>query len=113
MDQILTNIFKTKNNTMIKPDARAAYESYVQIWNESKIEVLYDVDERPMFIRTKNIGDPLSWSEWLPGEMEIAIEEEAYEYAAILRDELKLLNDEKVINDSDADNGVVYDEISF
>ena len=98
---------------MIKPDARAAYESYVQIWNESKVEVLYDVDERPMMIRTKDIGDPLSWSEWLPGEMEIAIEEEAYESAAILRDELKLLNDEKVINDSDADNGVVYDEISF
>ena len=79
---------------MIKPDARAAYEAYVQLWNESKIEVLYDVDERPMTIRTKDIGDPLSWSDWLPGEMEIAIEEEAYEYAAILRDEIKALQNE-------------------
>lgn len=79
---------------MIKPDARAAYGLYVQIWNESKVEVLYDVDERPIAIRTKYIGDPLSWSEWLPGEMEIAIEEEAYEYAAILRDEIKALQNE-------------------
>ena len=79
---------------MIKPDARAAYESYVQIWNESKVEVLYDVDERPMMIKTKDIGDPLSWSDWLSGEMEIAIEEEEYEYAAILRDEIKALQNE-------------------
>lgn len=79
---------------MIKPDARAAYESYVKIWNESKVEVLYDVDERPMTIRTKDIGDPLNWSEWLPGEMEIAIYEEEYEYAAILRDEIKALQNE-------------------
>ena len=80
---------------MIKPDAKASYEAYKQIWEESKVEVLYDVDERPMMIRTKDIGDPLTWAEWLPGEMEIAIEAEEYEYCAQLRDEiLKLKNNE-------------------
>ena len=74
--------------------AKAAYESYVQIWNESKVEVLYDEDERPMMIRTKDIGDPLSWDDWLVGEMELAIDEEEYMYAAQIRDELKLLENE-------------------
>ena len=74
--------------------AKAAYESYVQIWNESKVEVLYDEDERPMMIRTKDIGDPLSWDDWLVGEMELAIDEEEYMYAAQIRDEIKLLDDE-------------------
>lgn len=80
---------------MIKADAKASYEAYKQIWEESKIEVLYDVDERPMMIRTKDIGDPLTWEKWLPGEMEWAIEAEEYEYCAQLRDEiLKLTKNE-------------------
>ena len=80
---------------MIKPNAKKAYRAYKQIWEESKIEVLYDVDERPMMIRTKDIGDPLTWAEWLPGEMEAAIEAEEYEYCAQLRDEmLKLTKNE-------------------
>jgi len=80
---------------MIKPNAKKAYRAYKQIWEESKIEVLYDVDERPMMIRTRDIGDPLTWDEWLPGEMEKAIEAEEYEYCAQLRDEmLKLTKNE-------------------
>lgn len=68
--------------------ARASYDCYKQMWEESRIEILYDEDERPMTIRTKDIGDPLSWDKWLPGELEWAIEEEEYLYAAELRDEL-------------------------
>jgi hypothetical protein len=67
------------------------YEVYKQMWEESKVEVLYDVDERPMMIRTKDIAPVLSWTEWLPGEMKDAIEREDYMYAAELRDEIKLL----------------------
>ena len=89
---------------MIKPDARAAYESYVQIWNESKVEVLYDVDERPMTIRTKDIGDPLTWMEWLIAEMEIGIENEAYEYCAVIRDELNVLENETTLPKKDKNN---------
>ena len=80
---------------MIKPDARAAYESYLQIYETERFEILYDVDERPMMIRErKNTPPPLTWMEWLFAEMDIAIEEEAYEYAAVLRDELKALENE-------------------
>jgi protein-arginine kinase activator protein McsA len=77
----------------MQPDARAAYESYKQICEESQTEVLYDVDERPMMIRRK--GDyvkPLSWGEWLHEEMAIAVYEEDYMYAAQLRDEIAKLN---------------------
>jgi hypothetical protein len=68
--------------------AKVAYDVYVQVWEESRTEVLYDEDERPMMIRTVEIGDPLSWNEWLPTEMEWAIEQEEYLYAAELRDEI-------------------------
>ena len=68
--------------------AKASYECYKQEWEESRIEVLYDEDEHPMMIRTKDIGEPLSWDKWLPVELEWAIEQEEYLYAAELRDEL-------------------------
>lgn len=68
--------------------ARASYDCYKQEWEESKIEILYDEDERPMMIRTKDIGEPLSWDKWLPVELEWAIEQEEYLYAAELRDEI-------------------------
>ena len=79
----------------MKIDVRAAYESYLQIYETEKFEILYDVDERPMMIRErKNTPPPLTWMEWLISEMEIGIEQEAYEYCAVLRDELKLLQNE-------------------
>lgn len=68
--------------------ARASYDCYRQEWEESKVEVLYDEDERPMMIRMKDIGEPLSWNRWLPVELEWAIENEEYLYAAELRDEI-------------------------
>ena len=76
-------------------DVRAAYESYLQIYETEKFEILYDEDERPMMIRErKNTPPPLNWMEWLMAEMEIGIEHEAYEYCAVLRDELKALENE-------------------
>jgi len=48
-----------------------------------------------MMIRErKNTPPPLNWMEWLMAEMEIGIEHEAYEYCAVLRDELKVLENE-------------------
>ena len=76
-------------------DVRAAYESYLQIYETEKFEILYDVDERPMMIRErKNMPPALTWMEWLMAEMEIGIENEAYEYCAVLRDELKAIENE-------------------
>ena len=76
-------------------DIKAAYESYLQIYESEKFEVLYDEDERPMMIREKKPMPPaLTWMEWLIDEMETGIENEAYEYCAVIRDELKLIENE-------------------
>ena len=75
----------------MEANPKAAYESYIQIFEESRTEILYDVDERPMMIRQKDIGSPLSWIDWLDKEMKLAIREEEYLYAAKLRDEISLI----------------------
>jgi hypothetical protein len=76
-------------------DIKAAYQSYLQIYESEKFEVLYDVDERPMMIRERKLfPPPLTWMEWLIAEMEIGIENEAYEYCAVIRDELNSLQNE-------------------
>ena len=76
-------------------DIKAAYQSYLQIYESEKFEVLYDEDERPMMIREKkSMPPPLDWNEWLIAEMEIGIENEAYEYCVVIRDELKLIENE-------------------
>jgi len=76
-------------------DIKAAYQSYLQIYESEKFEVLYDEDERPMMIREKkSMAAALTWFEWLIAEMEIGIENEAYEYCAVIRDELKLIENE-------------------
>jgi hypothetical protein len=76
-------------------DIKAAYQSYLQIYESEKFEVLYDEDERPMMIREKkSMPPPLDWNEWLIAEMEIGIENEAYEYCAVVRDELKVIENE-------------------
>ncbi len=83
-----------KQNNM-EIDIKAAYQSYLQIYESEKFEVLYDVDERPMMIRErKSFPPPLTWMEWLIAEMEIGIENEAYEYCAVIRDELNSLQNE-------------------
>jgi len=90
---------------MSKIDVKAAYESYVQIYETERFEILYDVDERPMMIRErKSFPPPLSWMEWLMAEMEIGIEEEAYEYCAALRDELNVLENETTLPKKDKKN---------
>jgi protein-arginine kinase activator protein McsA len=76
-------------------DIKEAYQSYLQIYESEKFEVLYDEDERPMMIREKkSMAAALTWFEWLIAEMEIGIENEAYEYCAVIRDELKLIDNE-------------------
>lgn len=76
-------------------DIKAAYQSYLQVYESEKFEVLYDEDERPMMIREKKSMAPaLTWMEWLIAEMEIGIENEAYEYCAVIRDELNSLQNE-------------------
>jgi len=79
----------------MKIDIKGAYQSYLQIYESEKFEVLYDEDERPMMIREKkSMAAALTWFEWLIAEMEIGIENEAYEYCAVIRDELKLIENE-------------------
>lgn len=68
--------------------ARASYDCYKQEWEEARMEILYDEDERPVMFRVKDIGEPLTWNKWLPVELEWAIENEEYLYAAELRDEI-------------------------
>lgn len=76
-------------------DIKAAYQSYLEIYKSERFEVLYDEDERPMMIREKkSMAPPLDWNEWLIAEMEIGIENEAYEYCAVIRDELNLIENE-------------------
>jgi len=76
-------------------DIKGAYQSYLQIYESEKFEVLYDEDERPMMIREKkSMAAALTWFEWLITEMEIGIENETYEYCAVIRDELKLIDNE-------------------
>ncbi len=76
-------------------DIKAAYQTYLQVYENEKFEVLYDEDERPMMIRErKSMAPALTWFEWLIAEMEIGIENEAYEYCAVIRDELKLIENE-------------------
>ena len=76
-------------------DIKAAYQTYLQVYESEKFEVLYDEDERPMMIRErKSMAPALTWMEWLIAEMEIGIENEAYEYCAVIRDELKLIENE-------------------
>lgn len=62
------------------------YDVYRQEWEESGVEVLYDEDERPMCVRHREIGEPLSFREWLPSQLSWAIEVEDYMYAAEIRD---------------------------
>ena len=66
--------------------ARIEYDVYLQDFEERSTEVLYDVDERPMMVRYRDVGIPLCYREWLPGELLRAIEREDYMYAAELRD---------------------------
>jgi len=76
-------------------DIKAEYQSYLQIYESEKFEVLYDEDERPMMIREKkSMAAALTWFEWLITEMETRIENEEYEYCAVIRDELKLIENE-------------------
>ena len=76
-------------------DIKGAYQSYLQIYESEKFEVLYDEDERPMMIREKkSMAAALTWFEWLIAEMETRIENEEYEYCAVIRDELKLIENE-------------------
>jgi hypothetical protein len=83
-----------KQNNM-EIDIKAAYQTYLQVYENEKFEVLYDEDERPMMIRErKSMAPALTWFEWLIAEMEIGIENEAYEYCAVIRDELKLIENE-------------------
>ena len=83
-----------KQNNM-EIDIKAAYQTYLQVYESEKFEVLYDVDERPMMIRERKSFPPaLTWMEWLIAEMEIGIENEAYEYCAVIRDELNALQNE-------------------
>ena len=87
--------FTNLKTTNMEIDIKAAYESYLQMYETEKFEVLYDEDERPMMIRErKNVPPPMNWMEWMLAEMEIAIEYEDYEYCAVIRDELKALQNE-------------------
>ena len=39
--------------------ARIEYDVYLQDFEERSTEVLYDVDERPMMVRYRDVGIPL------------------------------------------------------
>jgi protein-arginine kinase activator protein McsA len=66
------------------------YQVYLQELEESGKIVVYDQDERPVYVtRIQGDDNPLSFTEWMKQEMIKAIEEEDYEYAAQIRDEYK------------------------
>ena len=71
--------------------ARVEYDLYRQEFEQSRTEVLYDEQERPMMIRQREIGEPLSYRQWLPTQLPWAIEVEDYMYAAEIRDLLAIM----------------------
>ena len=74
------------------------YQVYLQELEESGKIVVYDEDERPVYVtRIQGDDNPLSFTEWMKEEMTKAVEEEDYEYAAQIRDEYK--------NDNTGDGG--------
>lgn len=69
------------------------YQIYLQQLEEKLTEVIYDEDERPVYVKTIERESTMSFTEWMKEEMRKAIEVEDYEYAAQIRDEYKTNNE--------------------
>ncbi len=68
------------------------YQIYLQQLGERSTQVIYDQDERPVYVKTIEKEPTMSFTEWMKEEMKKAIEQEDYEYAAQIRDEYKTNN---------------------
>lgn len=70
-------------------DPRKLYDQYLEDCMSFSVVVHYDEDGFPNYVEEVNDDDPLTYVQWLELELIEAIEEEAYEYAARLRDQLE------------------------
>lgn len=69
---------------------RIEYQVYLQNLEEKAMRFLYDEDGHVTAVRIESYTS-LSYFEWLQTEIEDAIDQEDYEYAAQIRDEMLYL----------------------
>lgn len=64
------------------------YEVYLQELQEQSVQYLYDEDGHIVSVRQIKSISPLSYLDWLNTEMQDAVDQEDYRYAAKIRDEI-------------------------